>query len=104
MLNWYKFYVRILPREELKNLDFEPYLYTRQELVELALNIFQDTGLINYFDLKTEKLRGLITEMAKRYKKVPYHNFTHAFSLLQMAYCILQASKTTANGCIFNQS
>jgi len=38
-------------------------------------------------------LKNLIEEVERNYKRVPYHNFTHAFNIVHMSYYILKMTK-----------
>lgn len=40
-----------------------------------------------------QKLRNLVDEVEKNYKRVPYHNFTHAFNIIHVVYYLLMHTK-----------
>jgi len=71
--------------EELARLDFDMLSYSLQDLSAFTCNIFK---LLNYHSslgIKDETLKGLVHEIADNYNIVPYHNFTHAFSVFQVS-------------------
>lgn len=72
----------------MSDLGFPLHEYTRLELIELAIQVFEEFGLINALKTDKQTLRNLITELAKRYLKGPYHHFTHAFYLLHLSQWI----------------
>ena len=44
-------------------------------------------------EINREKLRPFLKEICSKYQRVPYHNFTHAFSLARIAYWIIRKKK-----------
>lgn len=75
-------------RVSMNDLGFPLHEYTRLELIDLAIQLFEEFGLIDV--LKTDKatLRALFGEVARRYLRGPYHHFTHAFYLLHLSQWI----------------
>ena len=51
--------------------------------------IFDQLGLTS--EINSEKLRPFLTEVSNNYQKVPYHNFTHAFTLVHFAFWIIKS-------------
>lgn len=50
-------------------------------------------GLIERFNIDKEKLHHLVREVSRHMKRVPYHNFTHAFNIVHMCYIIIRKTK-----------
>lgn len=48
--------------------------------------MFQHNGNFNDFGLNFEVLRNLIEAVCKNYNVVPYHHFSHAFSVFQLLF------------------
>lgn len=55
--------------------------------------MFSRLGLISRFSIDEAVLRNFISDVQKNYKRVPYHNFTHAFNICHMCYYILRTTK-----------
>ena len=66
--------------------------------------MFDDTGLLAHHGIGPEKMKAFVSELARRYKKVPYHHFTHTFSLMQMLYSFLNVAKHSKEGSPFTKS
>lgn len=49
-------------------------------------------NLIEKFSIDESKLRNFIDTITKNYKRVPYHNFTHAFNIVHFNYYVLITS------------
>lgn len=79
-----------LPKADhsLSDISFPLHLYTRRELVDLSVLIFKNFGLVTALQTTDETLHNLISELARRYNKGPYHHFTHAFYLLHLSQWI----------------
>lgn len=67
--------------------------YSRRELKEALVEMFLSLDLVERFKIDTVKLVNLIAEIEKNYKRVPYHNFTHAFNIVHMSYYMLKFTK-----------
>jgi 3'5'-cyclic nucleotide phosphodiesterase len=50
--------------------------------------IFEQLELTS--EINKEKLRPFLTEVSNNYAKTPYHNFTHAFTLVHFAYWLIK--------------
>lgn len=57
------------------------HLYTCEELCEYAVKMIEYTKFPVNNGIDTSVLGNLIKELCLNYNVVPYHNFTHAFSL-----------------------
>lgn len=66
--------------------------------------MFEEAGLLAHFGISSDRLRTFVRELAKRYNRVPYHHFTHTFSLMQMCYSFLRVAKHSAAGPLFNEA
>jgi hypothetical protein len=51
--------------------------------------MFSRLSLIDRFNIDLLKLRSLVSGVSRHMKRVPYHNFTHAFNIVHMTYIIL---------------
>ena len=50
-------------------------------------------GLTTRFQIDQGKLRAFIAAVERNYKRVPYHNFTHAFNIVHFVYFLLRTTK-----------
>jgi hypothetical protein len=66
------------------------HLYTKRELVEVLILIFKKYNLIYALKTDEETLRTLFIEVAIRYRRGPYHHFTHAVCLVHLCQWILE--------------
>lgn len=55
--------------------------------------MFKRFDLISKFQIDENKLQNFISVIAKSYKRVPYHNFTHAFNIVHFNYYVLIKSQ-----------
>lgn len=76
--------------EELESEYMRYLLYDRKTLRECIPVMFERLGLIEKFKIDKEKLNHLVKDVSLRMKRVPYHNFTHAFNILHMCYIIIK--------------
>lgn len=67
--------------------------YNRKQLKECLFEMFTRLGLITRFKIDEGHLRHFINEVEKNYKRVPYHNFTHAFNIVHMCYYLARTTK-----------
>jgi cAMP-specific phosphodiesterase 4/calcium/calmodulin-dependent 3',5'-cyclic nucleotide phosphodiesterase len=56
----------------------------------LAMYLFDELGLVSFFDLDRAKLKAFLTEIERGYSdNVSYHNSAHAASVLHFTYALL---------------
>jgi hypothetical protein len=76
--------------EEIESEHMRYLLYDRKTLRECVPVMFERLGLIEKFKIDKEKLNHLVKDVSVRMKRVPYHNFTHAFNIMHMCYIIIR--------------
>lgn len=74
----------IIAIEDIARLDFDMLSYTIEELNLFAFKIFKFLNYHTSLGIKDETLKGLIREISDNYNIVPYHHFTHGFSVFQV--------------------
>lgn len=57
------------------------------------MEMFERLGLIERFAIDVLKLKNLVADVERNYKRVPYHNFSHAFNIIHMTYYLLRTTK-----------
>ncbi|KAF7284637.1 hypothetical protein GWI33_021826 [Rhynchophorus ferrugineus] len=77
--------------------SFNPFDLTDYEKARYSIFMFMDLFGLTQFD-KNSLIRFVLT-VRKNYRRVPYHNWTHGFSVANSMYCILKR----AAGC-FNRN
>ena len=65
----------------LDTYNFPACHYTRAELCQWAIVMFDQLGILEYLGVSDEKMMAFLEAVAKRYQPNPYHHFTHAFTL-----------------------
>eukprot|EP01063_Lacrimia_lanifica_P025864 TRINITY_DN3388_c0_g1_i1.p1 TRINITY_DN3388_c0_g1~~TRINITY_DN3388_c0_g1_i1.p1 ORF type:complete len:1228 (+),score=435.47 TRINITY_DN3388_c0_g1_i1:100-3783(+) len=65
--------------------EFNVHEYDRRPggLVPLMAEVFNRLGFIKRFNISEEKLLRFLVTLKKMYRNVPYHNFIHAFDVMQ---------------------
>ncbi|PRP82244.1 3',5'-cyclic-nucleotide phosphodiesterase regA [Planoprotostelium fungivorum] len=74
----------------LRNLRFDSLEWTKDNLCDLVEVIYKDLGLIDRFDIPVTKLRNFAKGLTKGYLNNPYHNWHHAFDVMQMCFVLLK--------------
>lgn len=77
--------------EVLQNYYFSAFEFDDFHKVQFAISMFTDLFGLNRFD-KLSLIRFTLT-VKKNYRRVPYHNWTHGFSVANTMYSILKRSK-----------
>lgn len=81
--------------ENLDSIRFDIFGHSSELLMKAVLVIFEQSGVIEAFEIDREKLWNFVQQVAAMYKgDNPYHNFVHAFDVLQFAFVCLQSAKT----------
>lgn len=73
----------MLDCERLREYDFDTFAYSKEQLVRMAAQAIEasnrEAGVVNVW-----KLHDLIKEIALNYNIIPYHNFSHGFTVFQV--------------------
>ncbi|XP_059614609.1 probable 3',5'-cyclic phosphodiesterase pde-5 [Phlebotomus argentipes] len=78
------------PIEVLQNFYFSAFEFDDFHKVQFAITMFTDLFGLSRFD-KMSLIRFTLT-VKKNYRRVPYHNWTHGFSVANTMYSILKRS------------
>lgn len=73
----------------LEDINFPVHKLSREELIEMCTEIFNHLGLIDFLKVSRETIWEFFIHIAWRYKRVPYHHFTHAVCLVKLMYWVL---------------
>ena len=76
-------------------LDIDmPYLkYNRGTLMHCWFRMFQYFDLIEKFQIDQQNLQKFLVEVSKKYRRVPFHNMTHAFNVTHVCFYIIMILK-----------
>ncbi|KAJ9453773.1 Dual 3prime [Diplonema papillatum] len=83
--------IKVTPQETATVLswDFDIHRYhirdkqSHLRLIPLAALIFEQLGFVDEFHIEKDTLFRFVIAVQSRYRQVPYHNFTHAFDVMQ---------------------
>lgn len=77
---------------KLADYTFSPFEIDDFKKVTYVIYMFKDMFGFNRFDQKN--LMRFVLTVKKNYRRVPYHNWTHGFSVANSMYAIIKNSKT----------
>lgn len=72
------------------DFSFTPRQILLKETPCFVVKMMQDLGLIDAFHIKIDTLTRFVLYVRKGYRDVPYHNWSHAFSVAHFAYLALK--------------
>ncbi|KAL4483388.1 hypothetical protein ABPG73_000937 [Tetrahymena malaccensis] len=78
---------------QLKSHNFQMHLYTNKELCDITFKMMEYQGIYkDQSSYTAEQMKLLIKNLCLNYNVIPYHNWTHAFSVFQMLFCCYENS------------
>lgn len=78
---------------DMLNIDMPYFNYNRGTLLSCWYRMFQFFDLIEKFQIKSANLQKFLIEICKKYRRVPFHNMTHAFNVTHTCFFILLQMK-----------
>ncbi|KAK5637888.1 hypothetical protein RI129_000191 [Pyrocoelia pectoralis] len=84
----------------IDNFYFNPFQWEDYEKARFAIYMFTDLFGLTRFD--EQSLLRFVLTVKKNYRRVPYHNWSHGFSVAHCMYCIIKNSGTVfrSNECL----
>jgi len=83
--------------DKLRTWDFNVWMEPEEDLLPIALQMFQDFDLLTKFNIPLERLQQFLLEVKKGYRKDnPYHNFRHAVDVAHWVYLILATTSASS--------
>ncbi|XP_071943556.1 dual 3',5'-cyclic-AMP and -GMP phosphodiesterase 11A-like [Antedon mediterranea] len=76
----------------LSKFDFDDFSLKADEMTKASLRIFLDMGLIQRFKMDYEVLCRWLLTVRRNYRPVAYHNYRHAFNVMQVMYTVLKTT------------
>ncbi|OQV25950.1 cGMP-specific 3',5'-cyclic phosphodiesterase [Hypsibius exemplaris] len=83
---------RAIPEAEevkLNTWEFDDLPLSDMETIQCTLRIFVDTGISSSFKIPFDVLCRWALSVKKNYRPVLYHNWRHAFNVVQTMFCII---------------
>jgi len=92
--DWTQFEVESKAHELLRSWDFDVWAYKEEQLFPFFVDMFNDFGLFEKFNIPRDRFQNFLNEVRNNYsKKNPYHNFRHAFDVTHTVYLLLTNSR-----------
>lgn len=85
----------LMDQQNINVYNFSSFTYNARQTdrsitVQLSMQMFYDLGFVNTFKIRKDKLARFLLIVQKGYRDtIPYHNWTHAFSVSHFAYSLL---------------
>lgn len=74
--------------------DYNTFLHTEEELIQHAIDIFDERGLLTRYSIPVSILTNFLREIIKGYQsEAPYHNQYHCFDVLHVSYLLITRCK-----------
>lgn len=83
-----------IPVEKISQFDFDCHDFdsSNDQLCVVVYQMFEDLGFMSKFSITNEMCWQYILTIRKNYRKVAYHNFTHAASVTHSLYLLIKHS------------
>ena len=74
--------------------EYDTFSQTEEELIQHAISIFDERGLLARFSIPVSTLTNFLREIISGYRKeTPYHNHHHCFDVLHVSYLLITRCK-----------
>ena len=74
--------------------EYDTFSQTEEELIQHAISIFDERGLLARFSIPVSTLTNFLHEIILGYRKeTPYHNHHHCFDVLHVSYLLITRCK-----------
>ena len=74
---------------DISSRHFNQFILRREELASYAVDMFQRLDLLEPLGIPPLDMLKMVQVTETRYHDLPYHNFRHAFDVLQATYVLL---------------
>ena len=80
--------------EALKEIDYNynPFSVSEDQVTDNILAMFDSVGVLDALDIPADVIHAIVLDVKSQYTDVPFHNFNHVYTVLQMCYLILKGS------------
>ena len=77
----------------LCSLSFNPFEWSDDALLHCCFVMLQELELTRHFSISLPVLQSFLLAVRSKYRSNPYHNFYHAFSVMQFAYYTVRVTE-----------
>ena len=77
---------------DLVTFDLDPYTKDDKELVDMVMAMLNEHDTLKNLGISTDVMYNIVLNIKDQYLDVPFHNFRHAFMVLQISYLIVKES------------
>ncbi|XP_031549791.1 probable 3',5'-cyclic phosphodiesterase pde-5 isoform X3 [Actinia tenebrosa] len=84
------------PYPELESYDFDSYSLESEVMPKLVIDMTRNLFSLTRFDV--DELYRFVLTVRKNYRRVPYHNWTHAFAVAHCMYLVIRSGHNNFSG------
>ncbi|XP_020914824.1 probable 3',5'-cyclic phosphodiesterase pde-5 isoform X2 [Exaiptasia diaphana] len=84
------------PFPKLESYDFDSYSLENQMMPKLVIDMTRNLFSLSRFD--NDELYRFVLTVRKNYRRVPYHNWTHAFAVAHCMYLVIRSGHNNFSG------
>jgi hypothetical protein len=88
---------RLRAKSIVSKTSLSPFDFRERDLLPLVEEVFNMHGLLERFRIDRQVFRNFIAAVRARYQHNPYHNFRHAFDVLQTVNSLMVLCNATQN-------
>jgi len=74
--------------------NFDPFSVPEEELIDIIVAMLASRGVLSGLNIPSAVMQEIVLDVRRQYHDVPFHNFQHVFTVLQMCYLVLTESST----------
>eukprot|EP00002_Diphylleia_rotans_P040140 TRINITY_DN9462_c0_g2_i2.p1 TRINITY_DN9462_c0_g2~~TRINITY_DN9462_c0_g2_i2.p1 ORF type:complete len:1118 (+),score=211.18 TRINITY_DN9462_c0_g2_i2:69-3422(+) len=78
--------------DALTSWSFNPFDLTEPQMIMLSVTMFEQLGIMEAYDVNDAQLAIFLNDVRTNYHKNPYHNFVHAFDVMQTCFSIVMGT------------
>jgi len=77
---------------ELVTFEFNPYTKDDKELLDIIMSIIREDDTLKNLNISNDVMYNIVADIQAQYFDVPFHNFRHAYMVMQMCYLLMKES------------
>jgi hypothetical protein len=74
--------------------NFDPFSVPEEELIDIIVAMLASRGVLSGLNIPSAVMQEIVLDVRSQYHNVPFHNFQHVYTVLQMCYLLLTESAT----------
>jgi len=79
---------------DVVHYNFDPFSVPEEELIDIIVAMLASRGVLEGLNIPSAVIQEIVLDVRSQYRNVPFHNFQHVYTVLQMCYLILTESAT----------